>query len=113
MERPHARSFAPESEEISGNCAGSDRLVPFSDYCLVAYVDERQVTPTNIMEQFASQLHMTGTCEKAQLHYKEALRRLQSGRETLRETVLGTASEVAAGPACTSSLVRRGEAKLL
>ncbi len=110
MERPHARSFAPESEEISGSCAGSDRLVPFSDYCLVAYVDERQVTPTNIMEQFASQLPMTGTFEKALLRYKEAL---QSGRETLRETVLGTASEIAAGPACTSSLARRGEAKLL
>jgi tetratricopeptide (TPR) repeat protein len=68
----------------------------FADYCLVATVDERQVTPTNIMEQFANQLHMTGTFEKALLRYKEALRRLQNGRDTLRETALSTASEIAA-----------------
>jgi tetratricopeptide (TPR) repeat protein len=68
----------------------------FADYCLVATVDERQVTPTNIMEQFANQLHMTGVFEKALIRYKEALRRLQSGRDPLRETILSTASDVAA-----------------
>jgi Cdc6-like AAA superfamily ATPase len=64
------------------------RSPDFAEYCLVATVDERQVTPTNIMEQFASQLHMTGAFEKALIRYKEARRRLQSGRDTLRETVL-------------------------
>jgi len=68
----------------------------FAEYCLIATVDERQVTPTNIMEQFANQLHMTGTFEKALIRYKEALRRLQSGRDTLRETVLSSASDIAA-----------------
>jgi tetratricopeptide (TPR) repeat protein len=68
----------------------------FAEYCLVAMVDERQVTPTNIMEQFANQLHITGTFEKALIRYKEALRRLQSEQDTLRETVLGTASDIAA-----------------
>src|SRR5436305_1408611 len=32
----------------------------FKDYCLTAIVDERQTTPTSLMEQFAEQLHIAG-----------------------------------------------------
>lgn len=67
----------------------------FKDYCLIASVDERQVTPVNIMEKFASQLHITGEFEKALTRYKEALRRLQTERDTGRDTLLSKAPDLA------------------
>ena len=60
----------------------------FKDYCLTALVDERQTTPLSIMEKFADQLHMKGEFEKALKHYKEALRKLQTERETMQDAVL-------------------------
>src|SRR2546427_9688285 len=39
------------------------------------------------MEKFADQLNLTGEFEKALSRYKESLRKLQSERETARETV--------------------------
>ncbi len=67
----------------------------FKDYCKVALVDERQVTPANIMEKFANQLHITGEFAKALDRYKEALRRFQSERETGRDAFLRKAPDLA------------------
>jgi tetratricopeptide (TPR) repeat protein len=60
----------------------------FKDYCLTAIVDERQITPTDIMGKFANQLHITGDFEKAFRQYKEALRKLQTEQETMQDIVL-------------------------
>src|SRR5436190_18049296 len=54
---------------------------PFKDYCLTAFVDERQATSIGMMEKFAQQLHMTGEFETALKQYKEALRKRQVERE--------------------------------
>src|SRR5258707_10340302 len=47
----------------------------FKDYCLTAQVDERQATPTSIMEKFADQLRIAGyplvDFEKALDTYKD------------------------------------------
>jgi len=66
----------------------------FKDYCLVALVDERQVTPANIMEKFANQLRITGEFEKALVRYKEALRRFQTERDTGRDVLLSKVSDL-------------------
>jgi tetratricopeptide (TPR) repeat protein len=58
----------------------------FKDYCLTAIVDERQTTPTSLMEQFAEQLHIAGKFEKALRQYKEALRKLQGEPDTPQDT---------------------------
>ena len=60
----------------------------FYDYCLTAIVDERQITPASVMEKFAEQLNITGEFEKALKQYKEALRKLQNERESLRDIFL-------------------------
>src|SRR6266566_7260770 len=60
----------------------------FKDYCLTAIVDERQTTPTSIMEKFADQLHITGDFKKALKQYKEALHKLQTEQETIQDTLL-------------------------
>lgn len=69
--------------------------IDFKDYCLIASVDERQVTPVNIMEKFAKQIHLTGEFEKALGRYKGALRRIQTEQETGRNTLLRKASDLA------------------
>src|SRR5436305_5462819 len=59
----------------------------FKDYCLTAFVNERQATATDVMETFAEQLHLMGDFEKALKQYKEVLRKLQSQREAAREAL--------------------------
>ncbi len=54
------------------------------DYCLTAFVDERQAALISILEKFAKQLHLTGEFEKAAGRYKEALRKLHAEREDAR-----------------------------
>jgi tetratricopeptide (TPR) repeat protein len=71
------------------------RAPEFKDYCLIALVDDQQTTPASIIEKFADQLHSEGEFEKALAHYKEALRKLQSERETWRDTLLHKAPELA------------------
>jgi hypothetical protein len=71
----------------------------FKDYCLTALVDERQTTPLSIMEKFADQLHMKGEFEKALKHYKEALRKLQTERETMQDAVLNRVPDFAGAAA--------------
>src|SRR5256885_10642907 len=48
----------------------------FKDYCLTAQADERQATPTSIMEKFADQLRIAGyplvDFEKALDTYKDS-----------------------------------------
>ena len=61
---------------------------PFKDFCLTAIVDERQTTPVTIMERFADQLHLKGKFEKALRQYKETLRKLQTERDAMQETML-------------------------
>jgi hypothetical protein len=60
----------------------------FKDYCLTAQVDERQATPTSIMEKFADQLRIAGyplvDFEKALDTYKDNLRNLQTRQDTQR-----------------------------
>ncbi len=60
----------------------------FKDFCLTATVDERQTTPTSIMEKFADHLHIKGEFEKALKHYKEALHRRQTEPATMQHAVL-------------------------
>jgi tetratricopeptide (TPR) repeat protein len=60
----------------------------FKDYCLTAIVDERQITPTDIMGKFADQLHITGNFEKSLRKYKETLRKSQVEQETLQDIIL-------------------------
>src|SRR6266851_1555664 len=64
------------------------RSADFKDYCLTAIVDELQTTPANIMEKFATQLHMQGAFEKALKHYKKALRTQQTEREMMQDTLV-------------------------
>ncbi len=56
------------------------------DSCLIARVNERQMTPASVMEAFADQLDLKGEFEKALGHYKEALRKLYDEREQEQET---------------------------
>jgi len=65
----------------------------FHDSCLTALVDERYTTPVSMMEQFAHQLHLTGTFEKALKHHKEVVRLLQTGQETIQDRVLRSAPD--------------------
>ena len=58
------------------------------EYCLTAIVDERQITPTDIMRKIANQLHITGDFEKAFRQYNDALRKLLTEQETLQNIVL-------------------------
>jgi tetratricopeptide (TPR) repeat protein len=67
----------------------------YRDYCLIGLVDERQVTPSGIMEKFANDLHITGEFEKALIRYKEALNKLQPKRETKQEALLRKAPKLA------------------
>ncbi len=76
------------------------KTVNFKDYCMTALVDERQTTPTSIMERFADQLHMRGEFEEALASYKEALRKLQIERDATRDTLWRkTATNVASSVA--------------
>lgn len=60
----------------------------FRGFCVAAIVDERQTTPSKIMEKFADQLHITGEFEKALNDYKEVLRRLRDEQLRTRDAVL-------------------------
>jgi tetratricopeptide (TPR) repeat protein len=71
----------------------------FKDYCLTAIVDERQTTPTSLMEQFAAQLHIAGKFEKALRQYKEALRKRQGEPDTPQDTFSQRAPDFAGAAA--------------
>ena len=60
--------------------------IHYKDYCLTALVDERQATPTSMMERFADQLSIKGEFEKAVNQYNEALRKLQIDQNNARDT---------------------------
>src|SRR5258708_3292341 len=60
----------------------------FKDYCLTAIVDERQTTPVSIMERFADRLRLKGKFERALRQYKETLRKLQTERDAMQDTML-------------------------
>lgn len=48
-------------------------MADFRDFCLTAWVDERQETPASIMEHFAQQLPLSNKFEKALRRYRETL----------------------------------------
>lgn len=64
----------------------------FKDFCLPVFVNERQITPVAIMEQFADQLEKAGhpltEFEKKLADYKEVLRKLRDEREAGRDAFL-------------------------
>src|SRR6266487_857177 len=73
----------------------------FRDYCLAAQVDERQATPSSIMEKFADQLRIAGyplvDFEQAIYTYNDAIRslRMSQGIERkifLEEVIFDTAN---------------------
>lgn len=65
---------------------GEIRASPdYSDSCVIARVDERQLTPSDVMETFAKRLHLKGDFEKAIETHKEALRQLHGEREHAEE----------------------------
>jgi len=73
----------------------------FRDYCLTAQVDERQATPSSIMEKFADQLRIAGyplvDFEQAIYTYNDAIRslRMSQGIERkifLEEVIFDTAN---------------------
>ncbi len=67
----------------------------FKDYCFTALVNERQITPTSIMERFAEQLHLEGDFKKALSQYKETVYKLRSEREAMRDVFLNKAPGLA------------------
>jgi len=67
----------------------------FHDSCLAALVDERHTTPVSMMEHFAHQLQITGTFAQALKRYKEAIRLLHTGQETLQDRVWHSAPDFA------------------
>ena len=71
--------------------------VSSKDVCLIAQVNERQLTPANVMETLAGQLDLKGEFEKALAHYKEALRKLYGEREQEQETLGRKATAFLAG----------------
>ncbi len=73
----------------------------FQDYCLIAQVDERQITAASAIEKLAKELHITGEFEKALGSYKESLRKL---RYKQGKTHVAVASDAGAGLA--SSMVK-------
>jgi len=73
----------------------------FQDYCLIAQVDERQITAASAIEKLAKELHITGEFEKALGSYKESLRKLRYKRG---KTHVAVASDAGAGLA--SSIVK-------
>jgi tetratricopeptide (TPR) repeat protein len=58
----------------------------YKDSCLIAHVNERQLTPIDVMETLAEQLGLKGDFEKALGHYKEALRKIYDEQEQALET---------------------------
>jgi len=73
---------------LLGRFIDEARSAEFKDYCLTATVDELQTTPANMMEKFATQLHMQGAFEKALKHYKKVLRTQQTERELMQDTLV-------------------------
>jgi tetratricopeptide (TPR) repeat protein len=69
----------------------------FKASCLIAWVDEQQATPVTIMEQFAHQLRLGSTFEKALHRYQEALQFLPPSRppSSLRQTVVTKTPDLA------------------
>jgi tetratricopeptide (TPR) repeat protein len=67
----------------------------YKEYCLTAFVDERQATPASMMERFAEQLHMRSEFRRALQRYKDALRKLHSEQETMEDAVLQHAPDFA------------------
>jgi tetratricopeptide (TPR) repeat protein len=74
----------------------------YKDSCLTAQVNERQLTPTSVMEAFADQLNLKGEFEKALGHYKESLRKLYDEREQEQETFGRKAAMALAGSVAKS-----------
>lgn len=87
-------------------------LPEFSDFCLIAKVDERQLTPASIMEKFSEQLHLKGEFRKSLNHYKEALHRQQDGRKKFQDDILHKAPDFAGAAAesvpIVGSILREG-----
>lgn len=85
---------------------------PFKDFCRTAIVDERQTIPVTIMERFADQLRLKGRFEKALRQYKETLRKLQTERDAMQETMLHRipdfAGAAAEGVPIAGPLLREG-----
>jgi hypothetical protein len=69
----------------------------FKDYCLTAFVNERQATPASIMEKIADQLPFGGEFARALKQYKEILHKLQNEREVAREAFWRKATTDVAG----------------
>jgi tetratricopeptide (TPR) repeat protein len=69
----------------------------YKEYCLIARVNERQLTPVHVMETFAEQLGLKGDFEKAIGTYKEALRKIRDEREQAEETFGRKATVTLAG----------------
>jgi tetratricopeptide (TPR) repeat protein len=67
----------------------------YKEYCLTAFVDERQATPASMMERFAELLHMRSEFRRALQRYKDALRKLHSEQETMEDAVLQHAPDFA------------------
>ncbi len=67
----------------------------YKEYCLTAFVDERQATPASMMERFAEQLHMRAEFRRALQRYKDALRKLHNEQETMEDAVLQHAPDFA------------------
>src|SRR5258708_4505523 len=69
----------------------------FSDYCLTALVDERQVTPVQMMEKFAEQLQIAGEFKKTLARYKALVSKPPTEQETMRiqDTLLHKAPDLA------------------
>jgi hypothetical protein len=78
------------------NCFNDEaHATNFKDYCFTALVNERQITPTSIMERFAEQLHIEGEFKKALSQYKETVYKLRSEREAMRDVFLNKAPGLA------------------
>lgn len=71
--------------ELLKQFAAKARLPEFADYCLTAFINERQTTPMAAMETFADQLHMEGDFRKVRDNYKRAELKLKSPREATNE----------------------------
>jgi tetratricopeptide (TPR) repeat protein len=67
----------------------------YKEYCLTAFVDERQATPASMMERFADQLGMRSEFRRALQAYKDALHKLRTEQETMEDAVLQHAPDFA------------------
>lgn len=81
------------------------RSTDFKDHCLTALVDEKQVTPAEMMEKFAEQLKFGKDFQKALNEYKEIELQLQAEHESIGKSlfvgglkVFGATAQTFLGP---------------